>query len=209
MKRSVVVKQLKPVPVEAIARGYLIGSGWKDYQRSGELCGIRLPAGLRQADRLPEPIFTPSTKAAVGDHDENGCTAEWSRAVGAELAARVREATLAIYRYAAAYALERRISHRRHQVRVRPGRGRRAARDGRDAYAGLLRASGRPIPMPPGPVRELRQAVRARLPGNAGLEQDRARPESARGGHRPHPRQVRRGTTAPGRDHGRLIARWP
>lgn len=108
-KRSVVVKQLKPVPVEAIARGYLIGSGWKDYQRSGELCGIRLPAGLRQAEQLPEPIFTPSTKAAVGDHDENVSYAEVESRVGAELAARVREATLAIYRYAAAYALERGI----------------------------------------------------------------------------------------------------
>jgi phosphoribosylaminoimidazole-succinocarboxamide synthase len=70
-KRAVVARRLKPVPVEAIARGYLIGSGWKDYQATGALCGIRLPAGLRQAEQLPEPIFTPSTKAAVGDHDEN------------------------------------------------------------------------------------------------------------------------------------------
>ena len=70
-KRSVVVKKLKPVPVEAIARGYLIGSGWKDYQRTGAVCGIALPAGLRQAEQLPEPIFTPSTKAAAGSHDEN------------------------------------------------------------------------------------------------------------------------------------------
>ena len=71
-QRSVVVtRSCKPVPVEAIARGYLIGSGWKDYQRTGEVCGIALPAGLRQAEQLPEPIFTPSTKAAVGDHDEN------------------------------------------------------------------------------------------------------------------------------------------
>src|SRR5207342_802703 len=108
-KRSVVVKKLKPVSVEAIARGYLIGSGWKDYQRSGELCGIRLPAGLRQAEQLPEPIFTPYTKAAVGDHDENVSYAEVESRVGADLAARVREATLAIYRYAAAYALERGI----------------------------------------------------------------------------------------------------
>ena len=75
-KRAVVTKKLKPVPVEAIARGYLIGSGWKDYQRTGELCGIRLPAGLQQAQQLPEPIFTPSTKAAVGAHDENVSFAE-------------------------------------------------------------------------------------------------------------------------------------
>ena len=108
-KRSVVVKQLKPVPVEAIARGYLIGSGWKDYRRTGELCGIRLPAGLQQAQQLPEPIFTPSTKAAVGDHDENVSYAEVESQIGAELAARVRDATLAIYNFAAAYASERGI----------------------------------------------------------------------------------------------------
>jgi phosphoribosylaminoimidazole-succinocarboxamide synthase len=108
-KRSVVVKKLKPVPVEAIARGYLIGSGWKDYQRSGELCGIPLPPGLQLAQQLPEPIFTPSTKAAVGDHDENVSFHEVENRIGRELAARVREATLAIYRFAAAYALEKGI----------------------------------------------------------------------------------------------------
>src|SRR5687768_3732581 len=108
-RRSVVAKRLKPVPVEAIARGYLIGSGWKDYQRSGELCGIRLPAGLRQAEQLPEPIFTPSTKAAVGAHDENVSFDAVVGQIGADLAERVREATLAIYRYAAAYAAERGI----------------------------------------------------------------------------------------------------
>jgi phosphoribosylaminoimidazole-succinocarboxamide synthase len=108
-KRSVVVKKLKPVPVEAIARGYLIGSGWKDYQRTGELSGIKLPAGLQQAQQLPEPIFTPSTKAAVGDHDENVSYAQVEATIGAELAAKVRDATLAIYKWAAAYALERGI----------------------------------------------------------------------------------------------------
>jgi phosphoribosylaminoimidazole-succinocarboxamide synthase len=108
-KRAVVVKKLKPVPVEAIARGYLIGSGWKDYQRSGELCGIRLRAGLQQAQQLPEPIFTPSTKAAVGEHDENVSYAQVESVVGADLAARVRDATLAIYKWAAAFALERGI----------------------------------------------------------------------------------------------------
>ena len=108
-KRSVVVKRLRPVPVEAIARGYLIGSGWKDYQRTGELCGIPLPPGLQQAQQLPEPIFTPSTKAAVGAHDENVSFHEVENRIGRELAARVREATLAIYRFAAAYALERGI----------------------------------------------------------------------------------------------------
>jgi phosphoribosylaminoimidazole-succinocarboxamide synthase len=105
-KRSVVAKKLKGLPVEAIARGYLIGSGWKDYQRSGAVCGIALPIGLRQAEILPEPIFTPSTKAAVGDHDENIGFDRVVELIGAELAEEVRAATLKIYRYAASYAAE-------------------------------------------------------------------------------------------------------
>jgi len=108
-RRAVVTKRLKPVPVEAIARGYLIGSGWKDYQRSGAVCGIALPSGLKQAQQLPEPIFTPSTKAAVGDHDENVSFDSVVAQIGADLANQVRDATLAIYRFAAAYALERGI----------------------------------------------------------------------------------------------------
>ncbi len=108
-KRAVVTKKLKPVPVEAIARGYLIGSGWKDYQRTGKISGIELPDGLRQAEKLPEPIFTPSTKAAVGDHDENIDFDAMVKTVGAELAERVRDATLRIYRFAADYAAERGI----------------------------------------------------------------------------------------------------
>jgi phosphoribosylaminoimidazole-succinocarboxamide synthase len=108
-KRAVVTKRLKPLAVEAIARGYLIGSGWKDYQATGALCGIRLPAGLRQAEKLPEPIFTPSTKAAVGDHDENVSFDAVVAAIGGDLAERVRAATLAIYTWAAAYAAERGI----------------------------------------------------------------------------------------------------
>lgn len=108
-KRSVVTKKLKPLPVEAIARGYLIGSGWKDYQATGSVCGIRLPAGLRQAERLPEPIFTPSTKAAVGDHDENVGFDVVVDKIGAELAEQVRAKTLEIYAFAADYALARGI----------------------------------------------------------------------------------------------------
>ncbi|MCK7593929.1 phosphoribosylaminoimidazolesuccinocarboxamide synthase [Pseudomarimonas salicorniae] len=108
-RRSVVTRRLKPLPVEAIARGYLIGSGWKDYQRSGSLCGIRLPAGLQQAARLPEPIFTPSTKAAVGDHDENVSFDAVVRAIGGDLAEQVRVATLQVYRFAASLAAERGI----------------------------------------------------------------------------------------------------
>ncbi len=108
-KRAVVTRRLKPVPVEAIARGYLIGSGWKDYQATGSLCGIRLPAGLQQAQQLPAPIFTPSTKAAIGDHDENVSYDAVVAAIGGELAGKVRDATLAIYQWAATYAAERGI----------------------------------------------------------------------------------------------------
>jgi phosphoribosylaminoimidazole-succinocarboxamide synthase len=108
-KRSVVAKRLKPVPVEAIARGYLIGSGWKDYQATGTLCGIRLPAGLRQAEKLPEPIFTPSTKAAAGQHDENVAFDAVVKTIGAGLAEQVRDTTLKIYAFAADYAAQRGI----------------------------------------------------------------------------------------------------
>jgi len=109
VRRSVVTKRLKPVPVEAIARGYLIGSGWKDYQRTGAVSGITLPAGLPQAGRLPEPIFTPSTKAAVGDHDQNIDFDTMVRTIGPELAERVRDATLRFYAFAADYAAGRGI----------------------------------------------------------------------------------------------------
>ncbi len=108
-RRAVVVKRLKPVPIEAIARGYLIGSGWKDYQATGSLCGIELPAALVQAQQLPEPIFTPSTKAPSGSHDENIGFGEVERLIGTDLARQVRDATLAIYKFAAAYAAERGI----------------------------------------------------------------------------------------------------
>ncbi|HWU69888.1 MAG TPA: phosphoribosylaminoimidazolesuccinocarboxamide synthase [Pseudoxanthomonas sp.] len=108
-QRAVVTKKLKPVPVEAIARGYLIGSGWKDYQRTGKVSGIELPAGLRQAEQLPEPIFTPSTKAAVGDHDENIDFDSMVKTVGADLAEKVRDATLRLYRFAAEFAAQRGI----------------------------------------------------------------------------------------------------
>lgn len=108
-RRSVVTKRLRPVPVEAIARGYLIGSGWKDYQRTGAVCEIRLPDGLRQAEQLPQPIFTPSSKAAVGDHDENISFDTMVSRIGAELAEQIRAATLQIYQFAAEYALGRGI----------------------------------------------------------------------------------------------------
>jgi phosphoribosylaminoimidazole-succinocarboxamide synthase len=107
--RAVVVRKLKALPVEAIARGYLAGSGWKEYQQAGTVCGIRLPPGLKEAERLPEPIFTPSTKAALGKHDENISLEQAGEILGKDLAARVRDATLAIYKECAAYALSRGI----------------------------------------------------------------------------------------------------
>jgi len=102
--RAMVVRRLKPLPIEAIARGYVIGSGWKDYQRTGAICGIPLPAGLREAERLPQPIFTPSTKAPIGKHDENIPFAEMEWLVGADRALAVRDATLRLYAEAADYA---------------------------------------------------------------------------------------------------------
>jgi len=107
--RSMVVRRLEALPVEAVVRGYLIGSGWKDYRQSGEICGIRLPTGLRMADRLPQPIFTPSTKAERGKHDENVGFGEIEAAIGPDLAARVRDAAIALYQFAAAHALTRGI----------------------------------------------------------------------------------------------------
>ncbi|HUG98426.1 MAG TPA: phosphoribosylaminoimidazolesuccinocarboxamide synthase [Gammaproteobacteria bacterium] len=107
--RSSVTRRLRPLPIEAVARGYLIGSGWKDYRASGAVCGLPLPAGLRLADRLPETIFTPATKAAAGEHDENICYKQVVELVGGPLAAQVRDLTLRIYGEAAAYARERGI----------------------------------------------------------------------------------------------------
>ena len=121
--RSLVIKRLQPLPIEAVVRGYLIGSGWKDYQQTGAVCGIKLPAGLQLAARLPEPIFTPATKAEQGDHDENisfeqaqiNCGAVLSTVLqgtgknGAQIATEARDAALALYTQAAAYALTRDI----------------------------------------------------------------------------------------------------
>ncbi len=107
--RSIVVRKLKALPVEAVIRGYLIGSGWKDYQASGSVCGISLPTGLEQAEKLPEAIFTPATKADVGDHDENIDFSKTIELIGQDLAEQVRDVSLKIYNQAAEYALERNI----------------------------------------------------------------------------------------------------
>ena len=107
--RGIVVKKLRPLPVEAIVRGYIIGSGWKDYQESGAICGIQLPQGLQQAEKLPQAIYTPSTKAEVGDHDENVDFQATVDLIGESLAEQVRDVSLEIYTAAAEYALQRGI----------------------------------------------------------------------------------------------------
>ena len=107
--RAFVVKRLKPLPIEAIVRGYLVGSGWKDYKKSGAVCGIPLPAGLQEAQKLPQPLFTPSTKAAVGEHDENISFDEAKKLLGDTCAEAVKQATLALYTEAADYALTKGI----------------------------------------------------------------------------------------------------
>ena len=106
--RSMVVRKTKPLPIECVARGYVSGSGWKDYRATGKICGVALPAGLRESDRLPEPIFTPATKAASG-HDENISFEQAAALIGKELAEKVRAVTLEIYRRAASYAEPRGI----------------------------------------------------------------------------------------------------
>ncbi len=107
--RAFVTKKLKPLPIEAIVRGYLVGSGWKDYKKTGAVCGIQLPAGMQEAQKLPQPLFTPSTKAAVGDHDENISFEEAKKLLGEARAEEVKNATLALYTAAADYALTRGI----------------------------------------------------------------------------------------------------
>jgi len=107
--RSMLVKRLKPLPIEAVVRGYLAGSGWAEYKAKGEVCGVRLPAGLNNASKLPEPIFTPATKAEMGDHDENIDFERCVAIIGRELAERVRDISIALYQRAADYALTKGI----------------------------------------------------------------------------------------------------
>ncbi len=107
--RSMLVQRLKPLPVEAVVRGYLAGSGWKEYQHNGQVCGVALPPGLQNASRLPAPIFTPATKAELGDHDENISFERMADTVGRDLAERIRSTSIRLYTEAAAYALGRGI----------------------------------------------------------------------------------------------------
>ena len=107
--RAIVTKRLKPIMVEAVVRGYLSGSGWKDYQDTGSICGIKLPAGLKNAQQLPEPIFTPAAKADVGEHDENISYAEVEKRIGHELAAKIKEVSIRLYKEASIYAASKGI----------------------------------------------------------------------------------------------------
>ena len=107
--RSMLVKRLKPLPVEAVVRGYLAGSGWKEYQDNRAVCGVKLPAGLKNASKLPEPIYTPAAKAAVGDHDENITFEKTVEMIGLDLATRIRDISIAIYQAAAEFALQKGI----------------------------------------------------------------------------------------------------
>ena len=107
--RSMLVKRLQPIPVEAVVRGYLAGSGWKEYQESQSVCGVALPAGLKNASKLPEPIYTPAAKAAVGDHDENITFEKTVEMIGLDLATRIRDLSIAIYKTAAEFALTKGI----------------------------------------------------------------------------------------------------
>ena len=107
--RSMLVKRLKPIPVEAVVRGYLAGSGWKEYQENGAVCGVKLPAGLQNASKLPEPIYTPAAKAAVGDHDENITFEKTVEMIGLDLATRIRDISIQIYKTAAEFALTKGI----------------------------------------------------------------------------------------------------
>ena len=208
-QRGTVVRRLKALPVEAIVRGYLIGSGWKDYQKTGAVCGIALPAGLRQADRLPDAIYTPSTKADAGAHDENVDFAHTVGLLGRDLAGQVRDAALRLYTECAAYALTRGIIIADTKFEF-----------GLDAEGRLhlidevlTPDSSRFWPadqyQPGIQPAEFRQAVRARLSGDPGLGQDPARPRVAPGHHRPDRGEVSRGGAAPDRERLRWGARHP
>ena len=182
--RAVIVKRLKTVPLEAVVRGYVIGSGWKDYQKTGAISGIKLPAGLKQAAKLPQTLFTPSTKAAIGDQDETISFEQAAQLVGADIAARVRDTAIALYEFAAAHARQRGIIIADTKFEFALGRGRRAGAHRRGADAGLLALLARGHLSRRHEPAVVRQAIRARLSRDAGLEQAGAGPEAAAGDHR-------------------------
>ncbi len=192
--RAMIVQRLRALPIEAVVRGYLIGSGWNDYQSSGQICGIALPPGLQQAQALPAPIFTPATKAALGEHDQNISFDIVQSMLGARACrpgARHRAGAVPGRLHARART---RHHHRRHQVRIRPGCHRPPDADGRGAHARLLALlASRHLPGRHQPA-VVRQAVRARLPRDPALGQAPARPApaAARSSRRSAPSTTRR-----------------
>ena len=197
--RAVIVKRLKTVPLEAVVRGYVIGSGWKDYQKTGAISGIKLPAGLKQAAKLPQTLFTPSTKAAIGDKDETISFEQAAKIVGADIAARVRDTAIALYEFASKHARERGIIIADTKFEFAHGAGRQARAHRRSAHAGLLALLARRHLARRHQPALLRQAVRARLSRDARLEQDGAGTEAAAGSHRRHAREVSGSADAPNR----------
>ena len=189
------VKKAAVFPIECVVRGYLAGSGWKSYRNSGAVCGLRLPKGLRESEKLPEPIFTPATKAASG-HDENISFEQSAQIVGRETAEKLRQGTLEVYRKAADYARGARHHHLRHQVRVGPG-GRAHPAGGRGAHAGLVALlARRRLPARPRAA-ELRQAIRPRLAPQLRLEPGTARAAAARRGRPQDERKISPGVRDP------------
>ena len=174
--RAMLVQAAQPVRLECVARGYLFGAAWSDYQETGTVRGRPLPGGLRQAERLPEPIFTPTTKAVSG-HDLPLSDTDAAEVVGADLFEELRDVTLAVYRFGAAHAAERGLDPRRHQARVRAGR-RATRRDRRDDDARLVALLERRRPRRRDVAAVVRQAVRARL-----LPVDRVEPGAAGAAH--------------------------
>ena len=172
--RAVVVRRARPLPVEAVVRGYLIGSGWKDYRATGQVCGIRLPADMQIADRLAEPIFTPSTKAAQGEHDENIPMGAVKSLLGDELAERIEALSLQLYTHASDYARQRGIILADTKFEFGAGRGRRVAAHRRSLHPRFVTLLARRHLRARTLAGKLRQAVRPRLPGNAGLGQETA-----------------------------------
>ena len=194
--RAMVVKKFKPLSIEAIVRGYIIGSGWKDYQKTGAICGIALPAGLKEAEKLPQTLFTPSTKAPMGQHDENISFAEAEQRVGREAATQVRDAAISLYTHAAEYAATRGIIIADTKFEF----GTDAA--GRVYLIDEILTPDSSRFWPDGGIQSrhepalVRQAVRARLAGDAALEQEGAGAAPARRHHRQDRREIPRSAAA-------------
>ncbi len=206
--RALLVERLEMAPVECVVRGYITGSGWKDYQAGGAICGIELPEGLQESQRLPEPIFTPATKAEVGDHDENVDFDRAAEIVGDRpLLEELRRLSIALYEHAAEHALESGHHPRRHQVRVRPACRRHDRSGRRGLHARLVAVLARRRLPARRLAAELRQAVRARLGRRVGLGQGAAGAAHPGRGRRRHARPLRGRLRADRRRAVRALAR--